>query len=128
MKAKRGAWLALGRALMGHSGSSGRGVFALLWAVPGMLWARARGRYRGLSTANFVAILVGIGYIISPVDFVPELFFNALGLTDDAVVAAWLAGTLLSEADTYLLAQADAAAQPTVIVGESVPADEPHRR
>ena len=36
-------------------------------------------------------------YIASPIDFVPELFLTVFGLADDALMVAWLAGSVLAE-------------------------------
>jgi uncharacterized membrane protein YkvA (DUF1232 family) len=47
-------------------------------------------------------MLVAAIYIVSPIDFIPELVFGVFGLIDDAAVAAWLAGALLSETERFL--------------------------
>jgi uncharacterized membrane protein YkvA (DUF1232 family) len=41
-------------------------------------------------------------YVISPIDLAPEAFLFVFGLADDAVMIAWLAGTVLSETERYL--------------------------
>ena len=41
-------------------------------------------------------------YVISPIDLIPEAFLLVLGLADDAVMIAWLAGTVLSETERFL--------------------------
>jgi uncharacterized membrane protein YkvA (DUF1232 family) len=45
---------------------------------------------------------IGLAYLLSPVDLLPELVLNVFGLGDDAVVALWLAGAFLVESDRYL--------------------------
>jgi uncharacterized membrane protein YkvA (DUF1232 family) len=71
-------------------------------ALPRMVGASLGGRYRGLSRGRLALFLVGVVYLISPVDLVPELLFNVFGLGDDAVVALWLAGGFLVETERYL--------------------------
>ena len=41
-------------------------------------------------------------YIVSPIDAVPEAIFLVVGLIDDAFVATWLTGALLSETERFL--------------------------
>ena len=45
---------------------------------------------------------MGAVYVLSPVDVVPEVLLGVLGLADDALVAAWLAGAVLAEVDGFL--------------------------
>lgn len=90
---------ALGRALLARGGY---GVFRRLGAVPRMLGGRFRGRYRELSWPRLVAIAVGVAYVVSPVDLVPESVLLALGLVDDGVVLAWVAGAILDESERFL--------------------------
>lgn len=66
-------------------------------AVPRLVGARVRGSYRDLSWGRLALILFGTGYILSPVDLLPEVFLGPFGVVDDAVVAAWVAGALLDE-------------------------------
>ena len=40
---------------------------------------------------------------MSPIDLVPEAFLLLLGLVDDAAVAVWLAGAVLSETERFLI-------------------------
>jgi len=58
--------------------------------------------------------------VATPIDLVPEALFLLFGLVDDAVVATWLAGAVLSETDRFL----DWERRPkTVIPGQVI--DEP---
>jgi uncharacterized membrane protein YkvA (DUF1232 family) len=71
-----------------------------LGAVPRMLWFALTGRYDGkLRVALMTAAMI---YIVSPIDFIPEAFLGPLGLIDDAGVAVWLAGAVLSETERFL--------------------------
>jgi uncharacterized membrane protein YkvA (DUF1232 family) len=57
--------------------------------------------------------VLGLAYLVSPVDLVPEAFLGLIGLGDDAVVALWLAGTFLAETDRFL--GWETSSRPTVI-------------
>lgn len=46
---------------------------------------------RGLSATEWVALVVAVVYILSPVDFIPEVLLGPLGLTDDVVALALVA-------------------------------------
>lgn len=97
---RRAALTALARALRGSSGGPGVGV--RLGAVPRMLSQGLSGRYPHLDTTRVLLAGAALLYILSPVDLVPEAILPLVGLGDDALVAAWLAGAVLSEADTFL--------------------------
>ncbi|MUL40346.1 DUF1232 domain-containing protein [Streptomonospora sp. PA3] len=71
-------------------------------ALPRMLWSRLRGRYDGLTVPRLLMFLLGIAYVASPIDLVPELFVPVLGLADDVGVAVWLATSLMSESERFL--------------------------
>jgi uncharacterized membrane protein YkvA (DUF1232 family) len=65
-----------------------------------MLKATAKGEYDGgLRVAMMAA---AAAYVISPIDLIPEAFLLVVGLADDAVMIAWLAGTVLSETERFL--------------------------
>jgi uncharacterized membrane protein YkvA (DUF1232 family) len=90
------AWTALLRMFKPDTPGVGR----RLAAVPRMILASLRGQYDGGS--RLAMMTVGAVYIISPVDFVPELFLAVLGLVDDAAVAVWFAGALMDETERFL--------------------------
>ncbi len=73
-----------------------------LAAVPRLVLATLAGRYPGMSRGRLVMMAAGLLYVLSPVDVVPELLLAVFGLADDALVAAWLAGTVLAEAESFL--------------------------
>ena len=80
-------------------------------AVPRMLGAKLRGRYPQLGHGKLLAMLLMVGYIISPIDFIPELFFSVFGLVDDVGVAVWLTTMLLGESERYVEWERDVTAQ-----------------
>ena len=98
MTAARALWVAVRSAR--RSGSSG--IPARLRAVPRMVSRGFTGRYPHLDRRRMLLALLGIVYVISPVDLVPEILFPVIGLGDDAMVAAWVLGVVLSEADAFL--------------------------
>jgi len=67
-----------------------------------MLGDAWRGSYPHLGKGRLALFLLALAYLISPVDLVPEAFLTVFGLGDDAIVAMWLGGALLVEADRYL--------------------------
>lgn len=96
------AFRALWRALAQGRKPGAPGLGERARALPRLVGASLAGRYRGLSRSRLVLFAIGLVYLISPVDLVPELLFNVFGLGDDAVVALWLAGAFLVETDRYL--------------------------
>ena len=77
------------------------------------------GRYAALGRGRLALVALGLAYLISPVDFVPEAVIPLLGLVDDGVVALWLAGAFLAETDNYLRWERS---QPVIVEGDIRPA------
>ncbi len=71
-------------------------------AVPRLVRATFRGEYPGSTRGRLLMMLGGIAYVVSPVDFVPEAFLTVFGLADDAMVASWVAATLVNETESFL--------------------------
>jgi hypothetical protein len=78
------------------------GIGARIGAIPRMIGATLTGRYPGMSRARLLLLAAGTGYIVSPIDAMPEMFMLFLGVADDIGVAVWLAGALLVETDHFL--------------------------
>lgn len=93
---------ALWTALRAANRPGAHGVRDLLAAVPRMLRLGLTGRYPFLDKGRLALVLLGLVYVISPVDLIPELFVPLLGLGDDAVVATWMVGALVAEAAAFL--------------------------
>ncbi|MBX3305771.1 MAG: DUF1232 domain-containing protein [Nitrospira sp.] len=55
-----------------------------------------RGSYRGLSVRTLASVAVGILYILSPVDAIPD-FIPGIGLIDDAAILALLLHSLAQD-------------------------------
>jgi uncharacterized membrane protein YkvA (DUF1232 family) len=77
------------------------------------------GRYAALGRGRLALIALGLAYLISPVDLVPEAVIPLVGLVDDGVVALWLAGAFLAETDNYLLWERS---RPVIVEGDVRPA------
>ncbi len=88
-----------------------------LMAFPRMVTMGFTGRYPHLDKRRIGLILVSLLYVVSPVDFVPEIFIPVLGLGDDAVVLAFLVGSVLSETDAFLEWEAN---KNRTVVGETL--------
>ncbi|MBL8776874.1 MAG: DUF1232 domain-containing protein [Acidimicrobiales bacterium] len=53
--------------------------------------AAAPRKRRGLRAPEWVALVLALVYILSPVDVIPEVLLGPLGLTDDVVAVALVA-------------------------------------
>lgn len=93
---------ALAQVLRGARAPGAPSVGARVSAFPRMISMGLSGRYPHLGTSRVALAALALLYVISPVDLVPELILPLVGLGDDAFVAAWLAGVVLSETDTFL--------------------------
>ena len=120
MSAKRrvAALTMLVRALRASSRPGAPGIGAQLAAVPRMLAAGFTGRYPGLAKYRIVLAALGLLYVISPVDLMPEILLGPLGLGDDALVTAWIVGAVLGETEAFL--RWEAAGGSRVVMGETV--------
>ncbi|HEY2204500.1 MAG TPA: DUF1232 domain-containing protein [Pseudonocardia sp.] len=96
------AFRALGRALLAGRRPGSPTLADRARALPRMFSATLVGRYVGVSRVRLVLLVLGLAYLVSPVDLMPELLLNVFGLGDDAVVALWLAGAVLGETERYL--------------------------
>ena len=88
------------------------GVAARLRSLPALTRDSTVGGYRGPGRHRLAWSAVGLAYLLSPVDAAPEALLPLLGLLDDGVVAAWVAGSLLMATEDY--AAWRAAARPAV--------------
>jgi uncharacterized membrane protein YkvA (DUF1232 family) len=82
-----------------------------------MLRLGLSGRYPHLDRGRLLLLLAGVLYVLSPVDLVPEILVPLLGLGDDALVVAWLVGTVLADTDAFLQWEAQ---QTRTVAGEVV--------
>jgi uncharacterized membrane protein YkvA (DUF1232 family) len=73
-----------------------------LRVVPRMLGGAVTGRYPALSRGRLGLIALGLAYLVSPVDLLPEVFLPLIGFADDGVIALWLGGAFLAETERFL--------------------------
>ncbi|MFI6499979.1 YkvA family protein [Nonomuraea typhae] len=70
-------------------------------AIPRMIRAGMRGDYPGMGRGKIALMALGLVYLISPIDLIPE-FLLLIGVADDFGVLLWLAGSLVGESGRYL--------------------------
>lgn len=92
----------LASAVRSASAPGSPSVLQRLAALPRMIRAVREGRYTGLSNGELLALLLGLGYVVSPVDIVPEGLLLMVGLVDDALVLSWLAVKLVKETEDFI--------------------------
>lgn len=81
-------------------GSPGLGERA--GSVPRLVRATLDGSYTGVTKGRLALMLAAMGYIISPLDFIPEAIVPVLGIADDALVLGWLATRFVEETERFL--------------------------
>ncbi|WP_030917007.1 YkvA family protein [Streptosporangium amethystogenes] len=77
------------------------GLGARLRALPKMIGAVIRGQYPGMSKGKLAMMGLGVLYIISPIDVIPD-FLVLIGVADDFGVFLWLMSSLLGEGGRYV--------------------------
>ena len=102
----------LASAVRGATRPGGPTLWQRLRAVPRMIRAVRSGQYTGLSSTRLLMMLAGVGYVVSPVDIVPEGLLLAFGLVDDVLVIGWLATTLVRETEDFIAWEQGATAAP----------------
>ncbi|MEU3229885.1 YkvA family protein [Nocardiopsis alba] len=86
-------------------------VWQRVRALPRMVGAKLSGRYPELNSGKLLTMVVLVGYVVSPIDFIPELLFSVLGLVDDIAVAVWLTTMALGESERFVLWEREQRAQ-----------------
>ena len=93
------AFSALAKALVSGA-RGGPSLSKRMAAVPRMMKASARGEYDG--GLRLAMMGAATAYVLSPIDVIPEAFLLIFGLADDALMVAWLAGSVLAETERFL--------------------------
>ena len=73
-----------------------------LASLPRLVRSVMRGEYAGANTGRILMMVAALGWIVSPVDLLPEALLGVFGLVDDAMVASWLVTTVVLETENYL--------------------------
>ena len=92
----------LARAVREAAGPGGPSAWARLRAIPRLVRAVRAGEYTAITSGRLVMLLAGVGYVVSPVDVVPEGLLLAVGLVDDVFVIGWLVTALLQETEAFI--------------------------
>lgn len=103
----------------------GPSLGARIAALPRMVRATLSGQYPSVSVGQLLMLAAAVGYVISPVDILPELVFGPLGLVDDAFVVSWLAKELITDTEDFLAWEKGAAGPSSA--GRQQPPDGPVR-
>ncbi|NUS06272.1 MAG: DUF1232 domain-containing protein [Nonomuraea sp.] len=77
------------------------GLVTRVRAIPRLIGAVMRGRYDGMAKGKLALMGLGVVYILSPVDIVPD-FLVLVGVADDFGVFLWLFTSLLGESGRYV--------------------------
>ncbi|MFB4305187.1 YkvA family protein [Actinomadura sp. GTD37] len=93
------------------------GLWTRVRAVPRMLKSVLRGQYKGMSFRTLGLLALGVVYIVSPIDAIPDVI-PVVGIADDTGLALWLAAVLVRSAGDFVTWERGG--RPTVIVGEPV--------
>jgi uncharacterized membrane protein YkvA (DUF1232 family) len=88
-----------------------------LMAVLPMVRDTLKGRWPGAPKARVFGGLAGIAYVISPLDFMPEVLLGPFGIGDDLALAAVSVAALLTAAEDWLDAKDAEAGVSTTMPG-----------
>ncbi len=77
------------------------GLGARMRAIPRMVGAVMRGQYAGMGRGKLAMLGLGVVYILSPIDVIPD-FLALVGVADDFGVFLWLMSSLLGESGRYV--------------------------
>ncbi|GAA2375009.1 YkvA family protein [Nonomuraea africana] len=77
------------------------GLMTRIRAIPRLIGGVLRGEYEGMGKSKLAMMALGVAYIVSPVDLVPE-FLVLIGVADDFGVFLWLAASMLGESGRYV--------------------------
>lgn len=91
-----------------------------LAALPRLAAAVRDGRYRGASLGQLAAVGLGLAYVVSPVDVLPEALLGLFGLGDDAVVIALAGSALVNLTEDFLSWERTAQAPADTVRGHVV--------
>ena len=101
-KARRGSAAQNATALTGLMVPGKFSLAQRVATVPRLLAATLRGEDTGLARWRLALLGLGVMYVLSPLDFIPEALLGPLGLGDDGLVSVAVATFLLSASEAYL--------------------------
>ena len=112
-----GALAAVARAIKSASSPDAPSLWTRLAAMPRMVRAIRRGDYTGADLSRVLLMMGAVGYVVSPIDLMPEAVLLLGGLADDAVVVGWLAITVIRTTDDFLDWERNRQAGPGEVIG-----------
>ncbi|MFD1932865.1 MULTISPECIES: YkvA family protein [Nonomuraea] len=77
------------------------GLMTRVRAIPRLIGGVMRGEYAGMGKGKLAMMALGLVYIVSPVDIVPD-FLVLIGVADDFGVFLWLMASMLGESGRYV--------------------------
>lgn len=92
--------LLLIRAIRAHGGRIS--LLDRLRATPAMLKDVFTGRWAGISRLRALASILALVYVVSPLDFIPEMFLGPFGFGDDLALAAFGVASLFNASEQWL--------------------------
>lgn len=107
-----GALMGVATAIRSANRPGGPSLSERAAAVPRMVRAVMTKKYTGLDGSKLLMMLAAVGYVISPIDLMPEAMLFIAGLGDDALVVGWLAVTVINATDDFLDWERNASAVP----------------
>lgn len=96
-----------------------RGFFTKIPDIFRMIKLWIKGTYKTKSSNIWIPVL-GLIYVISPIDLLPEIAIPFFGVLDDMAVLAFLLPRLMKEVDKFLLWEAKKEEQPIIVEAEIV--------
>ncbi|GII95603.1 DUF1232 domain-containing protein [Sinosporangium siamense] len=76
-------------------------IGARIRAVPRLVRGVAKGDYPHMGRGKLAMMALGVLYIISPIDIIPD-FLMLIGVADDFGLLLWLTGSLLGESGRFV--------------------------
>ncbi|QOR74764.1 DUF1232 domain-containing protein [Cruoricaptor ignavus] len=83
-----------------------KGFLASIPVIWRMLKQWRRGNYK-TSQVSMWTVFLGLAYIISPIDILPEIAIPFVGIVDDLAVLAFLMPRLMNEVERFLQWESD---------------------
>ncbi|HLS44505.1 MAG TPA: YkvA family protein [Ornithinicoccus sp.] len=97
-----GALMGVATAIRSASRPGSPSLGERLAALPRMARAVMTRRYTGVDGSKLLMMLAAAGYVVSPIDLMPEAILFLGGLGDDALVIGWLSVTIINATDDFL--------------------------
>lgn len=122
-----GALMGVATAIRSASRPGSPSLGERLAALPRMARAVMTRRYTGVDGSRLLMMLAAAGYVVSPIDLMPEAVLFLGGLGDDALVIGWLSVTIINATDDFLDWERNRTAYRGQVVNDEGYAD-PHAR